>query len=66
MIPLLALWVCTLSVVSIYNSVPPENTRQNIYGVALWFLSCCVLLVSAAIFVVSIVSPLGIHPQGYI
>jgi hypothetical protein len=63
MTALLALWLGALSVVSIYNSIPPENTRQNIYGIALWILSCCVLLVSAAIFMVSIVSPLGIHPQ---
>ncbi|QBR70733.1 hypothetical protein CU048_04940 [Beijerinckiaceae bacterium] len=65
MIPLLALWVGALSVVSIFNSVPPENTRQNVYGIALWILSCCILVISAAIFMVSIVSPLGIHPQGY-
>jgi hypothetical protein len=64
MTALLALWLCGLCVVGIYYSMPPSGSmRQDIYGLSLWILSSFVLAVSATILVVSIVSPLGIHPR---
>jgi hypothetical protein len=36
--------------------------KPDIYGIGLWILSSGVLVVSAVILVVSLVSPWGIHP----
>jgi hypothetical protein len=62
MITFLALWLCVLSVVAIYYTIPPRGMRPDIYGIALWILSSCALATSAIIIVVSLVSPLAIHP----
>jgi hypothetical protein len=37
--------------------IPPSSTRPDIYEIALWILSSCVLATSAIIIVVSLVSP---------
>ena len=56
MIAFLALWLCVLSVVAIYYTIPPSGMRPDIYEIALWILSSCVLATSAIIIVVSLVS----------
>jgi|GEM_PF-1229106 hypothetical protein len=63
MIAFLALWLCVLSVVAIYYTIPPSGMRPDIYGIALWILSSCALATSAIIIVVSLVSPQAIHPK---
>jgi hypothetical protein len=63
MIAFLALWLCVLSVVAIYYTIPPSGMRPDIYGFALWILSSCALATSAIIIVVSLVSPQAIHPK---
>jgi hypothetical protein len=63
MITFLALWLCVLSVVAIYYTIPPSGMRPDIYGIALWILSSCALATSAIIIVVSLVSPQAIHPN---
>jgi hypothetical protein len=63
MIAFLALWLCVLSVVAIYCSIPPSGMRPDINEIALWILSSCVLATSAIIIVVSLVSPQAIHPK---
>jgi len=65
MTALLALWLCGVCVVGaagVYYSLPPAGVRPNVYEVALWILGCTVLAVSAAILVVSLFSPLAVHP----
>ena len=59
---LLALWLIALCVGAIYYSIPPSGVSPDIYGVGLWILSSGVMVVSAIILVVSVVSPWGIHP----
>ena len=49
MIAFLALWLCVLSVVAIYYTIPPRGMRPDIYGIALWILSSCTLATSAII-----------------
>ena len=63
MIIFLALWLCVLSVVAIYCTIPPRGMRPDIYGIALWILSSCTLATSAIIIVVSLVAPQAIHPN---
>jgi hypothetical protein len=62
MIAFLALWLCVLSVVAIYYTIPPSGMRPGIYEIALWILSSCALATSAIIIVVSLVSS-PIHPK---
>ncbi len=62
MIAFLALWLCLVSAVAIYYTIPPSGMRPDIYGIALWILSSCALVTSAIIVVVSLVSPQEIHP----
>ena len=62
MTALLALWLIALCVGAIYYSIPPSGVSPDIYGVGLWILSSGVMVVSAIILVVSVVSPWGIHP----
>jgi hypothetical protein len=47
---------------AIYHGIPPSGMKPDIYGIGLWILSSGVLVVSAVILVVSLVSPWGIHP----
>jgi hypothetical protein len=63
MITFLALWLCVLSVVAIYCTIPPRGMRPDIYGIALWILSSCTLATSTIIIVVGLVSPQAIHPN---
>jgi hypothetical protein len=63
MTALMALWLCALSVVAIYYTIPPSGMRPDFYGIALWILSSCVLGTSAIVLVVSLVSPQAIHPN---
>jgi len=63
MIIFLALWLCVLSVVAIYCTIPPRGMRPDIYGIALWIMSSCTLATSAIIIVVSLISPQAIHPN---
>jgi hypothetical protein len=63
MIIFLALWLCVLSAVAIYCTIPPRGMRPDIYGIALWILSGCTLATSAIIIVVSLISPQAIHPN---
>jgi hypothetical protein len=63
MIIFLALWLCVLSVLAIYCTIPPRGMRPDIYGIALWILSSCTLATSAIIVVVSLVLPQAIHPN---
>jgi hypothetical protein len=65
MTALLALWLCALCAGAIYYSMPPSGTRPDVYGVALWIMSSGVLVVSAVILVVSVISPPVIHPVKY-
>jgi hypothetical protein len=65
MTALLALWLCALCGGAIYYSMPTSGTRLDVYGVALWIMSSGVLVVSAVILVVSVVSPPVIHPAKY-
>ena len=65
MTALLALWLCGLCTVAIYYTVPPKGMRPDVYSVALWILSSCVMAVSATILVVSVISPVGIHPAKF-
>jgi hypothetical protein len=62
MIIFLALWLCVLSVVAIYYTIPPSGMRPDINEIALWILSSCVLATSAIIIVVSVASS-PIHPK---
>jgi hypothetical protein len=39
--------------------------RPDVYSVALWILSSSVMAVSATILVVSVISPVGIHPAKF-
>ncbi|WGJ16257.1 hypothetical protein QEV83_08470 [Methylocapsa sp. D3K7] len=65
MTALLALWLCALCAGAIYYSIPPRGTRADVYGIALWIMSSGVLVVSAVVLVVSVVSPAGIHPPKF-
>jgi hypothetical protein len=65
MTALLALWLCALCAGAIYYSIPPSGTKLDVYSVALWIMSSGVLVVSAVILVVSVVSPTGIHPAKF-
>jgi len=62
---LLALWLCALCVGAMYYSTPQRGVGPDVYGVALWILSSGVLAVSATILVVSVISPVGIHPPKF-
>lgn len=62
MTSILAFWLCGLCVVGLYHSIPERGVRQDIYDVTLGILSTCVILISATILVVSLLSPSGIHP----
>lgn len=67
MTALLALWLGGLflvGVVGVYNSLPPQGSRPNVYELSLWVLSGTALAVSAIALVVSMVLPEAIHP-GY-
>jgi hypothetical protein len=62
MASILAFWLCGLCIVALYHSIPERGTRQDIYDATLGILSACVIMVSAAIIVVSLLSPTGLHP----
>jgi hypothetical protein len=47
----------------IYLGIPPSSTTPDIYEIALWILSSCVLATLATIIVVSLVSPQPINPK---
>ena len=69
MTALVALWlcgVCVVGAVGVYYSMPPAGARPNVYEVMLWILAGTVFAVSAAILVVSLVSPLAIHPEWWL
>jgi hypothetical protein len=61
MTAVLAFWLCALCILGLYRSVPERGVRQDLYDVTLGILSTCVMVVSATILVVSLISPLGIH-----
>lgn len=63
----LGLWLAGLFLVGalgVYNSLPPQGARPNVYELSLWVLSSTALALSAITFVVSIVLPQAVHP-GY-
>jgi hypothetical protein len=62
MIIFLALWLCVLSVLAIYCTIPPRGMWPDIYEIALWILSSCTLATSAIVIVVILVSPQANHP----
>jgi hypothetical protein len=69
MTALLALWLCGICVVGaagVYYSLPPSGARPNVYEVTLWILSGTLLAISAAILVVSLVSPLPFQPAWWL
>jgi hypothetical protein len=61
MTALAALWLCGLCALGLYSCLPETGVRQDIYYVTLGILSTCVMMVSATILVVILISPLGIH-----
>jgi predicted Kef-type K+ transport protein len=64
MTALLALWLCALSIVGLYRSLPERGVRQDFYDVTLGILSSGMLAVSATIMVVSLISQPAVHPVG--
>jgi hypothetical protein len=64
MTAILALWLCGLCAVGLYRSMPQRGTRQDIYNIALGIMATCVMVLAAAIMVVSLLSPAGIHRVG--
>ena len=69
MTALFALWLCGVGVVAavgLYYSMPPVCARPNVYEFALWMLLGTTLEVSATSLMVSLVSPLPIHPAWWL
>lgn len=64
MIALLAFWLCSLCAVGLYHCVPERGMRQDFYDATLGILTTCVMVIAATVMVVSLLSPLGIHPPG--
>jgi hypothetical protein len=58
--------VCVVAAVGLYYSMPPVGARPNVYEFALWMLLGTALEGSATTLMVSLASPLPIHPAWWL